>query len=156
MRKCEGCGGSMAGKHGSAKSCSDACRVRAYRRKLKAKADGKPDPGPTAAAQAAAPVAPAETMQAPAGGITKATRDKLAPLGRDDDPMAVYLLNLATLLDNPAELAGGALSSIGKEFRATYAAFFDEHGEPEGDAADQARDEVAAKRAQLAAMRAAK
>lgn len=82
--------------------------------------------------------------------ISAATRAKLAPLNRDDDPLAVYLLSLANLLDNPTEMAGGALSSIGKEYRATYREFFDEHGQPEGDEVDKARDEVASKRQQLA------
>ena len=92
-----------------------------------------------------------EGQDAGGGRIEQAVRAKLAPLGRDDDPLAVYLLGLARTLDNPGTIAGGSLSSVGREFRETYAAFFREHEKPEGDGVDQARDAVAAKLAGLKA-----
>lgn len=149
----------MVGRRPTAKTCNTNCRVklsnaRKAGHKTPAELDGTA--GRVLPEDEALELAgPSSDREAQGGGrIEQATRAKLAPLGRDDDPLAVYLLSLARTLDNPGTIAGGSLTAVGKEFRETYAAFFREHGEPEGDAVDRAQDEVAAKRAELEARKA--
>ena len=145
-----GCGTSLAGRGAHAKTCSPRCRKALQRRRQLV----GPDMVAAATDQAAAdPGDGGGAAAPPLGKIEQAVTAKLEPLGRGDDPLAVYLVGLARTLDNPSTIAGGSLSSVGREFRETYATFFKEHGTPEGDGVDAAKDAVAAKRAEMMARR---
>ncbi len=88
-----------------------------------------------------------------AGGLVEAVTDQLATMRVPNDAIVVYLLNLAKLLDTPEALAGTALSSVGKEFRATFDRVMSGAQEEEPDAIDIAKAEVALKRAEMAERR---
>lgn len=137
-RKCELCSSpfTVANERSRRRFCTNACRSKAHR-----DAD-KPE--------AAAPTTPV----APTGiSLVEAVGMKLERMAREVGALEVYLLHLAALLDNPADLAGGALSSVGREFRATYSVVLSEADDAALDATDIAQAAVAKKRAELHRLR---
>ena len=137
--RCEVCGGSMAGKRATAVVCSPACRQAKYRDARRT--DAKTEPPKRAPRNPSAddtPEPPAELH----GRLEETTRRRFEAAGIDDydeDPLAVHLLGMARILDNPGSVAPGSLTGMGKAFRDAYKDFMRDH-----ETVDLAKDPVAA------------
>lgn len=145
-KRCEHCGKDMAHKRATARTCSAACRKALSRRANKPGA--KPAPKPPG--WDAEPVHPprkddADPLDTPptelCGRLEASVRAKFDTMGHDyeADPLAVHLLGMARILDNPGSVAPGSLTGMGKSFRDAYKDFMRDH-----ETVDLARDTVAA------------
>ena len=133
----------MAGKRATAVVCSPACRQAKYRDARRAEA--KPEPPKRAPRNPSADGAPDEPTDEPTelrGRLEETTRRRFVTAGINDydaDPLAVHLLGMARILDNPGSVAPGSLTGMGKAFRDAYKDFMRDR-----ETVDLTKDPVAA------------
>ncbi|MGO5251713.1 hypothetical protein ACTQ2Q_10240 [Atopobiaceae bacterium LCP21S3_F11] len=134
----------MAGRRSNAVVCSDTCRQAKHRAKAAVKAGRAPKPeGHDAEPNHAwrgddADGEPTELR----GRLEETTRRRFEAAGindYDEDPLAVHLLGMAHILDNPGSVAPGSLTGMGKSFRDAYKDFMRDR-----ETVDLAKDPVAA------------
>lgn len=133
----------MAGKRATAVVCSPACRQAKYRdaRRAEAKPEGwDAEPNHPWRGEPAEAGPPSDTPER--GRLEETTRRRFEVAGIDDydeDPLAVHLLGMARILDNPGSVAPGSLTGMGKAFRDAYKDFMRDR-----ETVDPAKDPVAA------------
>lgn len=149
----------MAGRRANAVYCSDTCRQAGHRAKVgKSKAPMVTREAKRVQAEELdgldldTTTEPTEDTPTMAGHMESATVKKLDELGVEwqDDPLALHLLNMAHVLDNPSSVAPGTLTGMGKSFREAYKDYLKANagGAPTrasgGNGTPSAQDEAAA------------